>query len=105
MNSLSLMELEIGDFDWYDAGLVADFVDRKLPQLFGELAINNEPLTVHIIDNTEVPDYDEVKVAFVFKGQFLPLYENGDFYVKPNGLYATLKRNDGCALIGIRNES
>ncbi|EIZ1550937.1 hypothetical protein ACWONS_003509 [Vibrio parahaemolyticus] len=105
MSILDLMGLTSDDFTWYEAGEVTAFVERGLPQLFNELAVEGEDLTITIVDNNEVPDYETIKVAFLFRGLFLPVYENGDFYVKPDGSYATLKRNDGYALLGIRNES
>ncbi|KIP71406.1 hypothetical protein SN11_16850 [Vibrio harveyi] len=106
MNSvLDLMGLTTDDFTWYEAGLIDDFVERNLPQIVGELAVNDEPLTVAVTEPDEAAGYDEVVVSFVFRNMFLPVLEDGDFYVKPNGRYATLKRNDGYALLGIRNES
>ncbi len=104
-NVLDLMVLTVDDFTWYEAGEITVFVERNLPQIVNELAVDGEDLTVTVVDNNEVPDYDEMKIAFVFKGLFLPVYENGDFYVKPDGSYATRKRSDGYALLGIRNES
>ncbi|ALR91317.1 hypothetical protein [Vibrio alginolyticus] len=104
-NVLDLMALTVDDFSWYEAGTITTFVERNLPQIVDELAVDGEVLTVTVVDSNEVPDYDEMKIAFVFKGLFLPVYENGDFYVKPDGSYATRKRSDGYALLGIRNES
>ncbi len=104
-NTLDLMAMTADDFTWYEAGEVTVFVERGLPQVVNELAVEGEDLTLAIVDSNEVPDYDEIKMAFVFKGLFLPVYENGDFYVKPDGSYATRKRSDGYALLGIRNES
>ncbi|MGD1455294.1 hypothetical protein [Vibrio harveyi] len=104
-DTLALMGLSPEDFTWYEAGLVDDFVDRDLPQMFGELAVENEPLTVAVVNQVEAIDYTEMKMAFIFRGLFLPVYEDGEFYVKPDGSFATLKRNDGFALLGVRNAS
>lgn len=103
--NLVLMGITVDDFTWYEVGEVGAFVDRNLPQIVNELAVEGVPLTVATINEAEVPECEEMRVAFMFEGLFLPVYENGDFYIKPNGKYATKKRSDGCALLGIRNES
>ncbi|HHY0466029.1 TPA: hypothetical protein ACVU43_003012 [Vibrio parahaemolyticus] len=105
MSALEIMGLSVRSFDWFGVENVDTLVSRGLPQLVGEFTVKSEDLTVTIVDNNEVPDYEIMKVAFLFRGLFLPVYENGDFYVKPDGSYATLKRNDGYALLGVRNES
>ncbi len=102
---LELMGLDTDDFTWYEAGDIEAFVARGIPQIVDEIAIDGEPITVTVVDNIEVPDYDTMKIAFMHQSLFLPVYESGEFYVKPDGSYATLKRNDGFALIGVRNES
>ncbi|CAH1521266.1 conserved hypothetical protein [Vibrio owensii] len=102
---LDLMGLTSDDFTWYEAGSVEGFELRSLPQIFGELLVEELPLTVATVNMSEIQEYDEMKVAFIFEGLFLPVLESGDFYVKPDGSYATLKRNDGIALLGILNES
>ncbi|PNP21959.1 hypothetical protein AL471_014380 [Vibrio alginolyticus] len=105
MNTLDVMGLSVDSFTWFGVENVDVLVARGLPQIVNEFTINSEPLTITVVDNNEVPDYDEMKIAILFKGAFLPVYENGDFYVKPDGSYATRKRSDGYALLGIRNES
>ncbi len=104
-DTLELMELSTDDFTWYEAGAVLTFVERNIPQIMNELAINGESVSIAVINSNEVPDYDAIKMAFWFRDTYLPVYENGDFYVKPDGSYATVKRSDGYALLGIRNES
>lgn len=104
-DSLELMGLATKDFEWYEAGDVDAFVVRDIPQIVNELAINNQSLSIAVISSEVVPDFDTIKVAFWFRNTYLPVYENGDFYVKSDGKYATVKRSDGYALLGIRNES
>ncbi|EQB7930186.1 hypothetical protein ACYUFO_003516 [Vibrio parahaemolyticus] len=103
--NLVLMGITVDDFTWYEVGDVGAFVDRNLPQIVNELAAEGVPLTVVTVNQTEAPEYEEMQVALIFENLFLPVYENGDFYIKPNGKYATRKRSDGYALLGIRNES
>ncbi|MFV0448063.1 MAG: hypothetical protein ACK5MF_06330 [Vibrio sp.] len=100
-----LGDLNQSDFDWYRVESVDALVERGLPQIINEYTVDGDNITINVIDNEVVPDYDTMKVAFVFRNQFLPVYENGEFYVKPDGSYATLKRSNGYALLGIRNES
>ncbi|MBD0785773.1 hypothetical protein HUO09_05430 [Vibrio sp. Y2-5] len=103
--NLVLMGLTTEDFDWYEVGEVDSFSARGIPQIVNELAINNESITVAVISDEVVPDFGTIKVALWFRSTYLPVYENGDFYVKSDGQYATVKRSDGYALLGIRNES
>ncbi|EPM5416441.1 hypothetical protein ACTM2X_001280 [Vibrio parahaemolyticus] len=103
--NLVLMGIAVDDFTWYEVGKVESFIARSLPQIVNELAVDGEPLTAVTVNQTEVTGYEEMQVALIFENLFLPVYENGDFYIKPNGKYATRKRGDGYALLGIRNES
>jgi len=104
-NILELMGLTTNDFTWFESGDVTGFVERQIPQIVNELAVEGEPLSITVINENEVPDYQTMKIAFMFRGAFLPVYESGEFYVKADGSLATVKRNDGFALLGIRNES
>lgn len=105
MNTLDIMGLSVDSFAWFGVENIEVLVSRGVSQLIGEFTVKGEDLTVTIVDINEVPNYDTMKVAFMFRGVFLPVYESGDFYVKPDGSYATRKRSDGYALLGIRNES
>lgn len=103
--SLELMDLSIDDFTWYNIGSVSDFMERGLPQLVNELTVSGSALTVVAVGPNIATGYDEIKIAFVFNGQFLPVYETGEFYIKPSGSYATRKHSEGYALLGVRNAS
>lgn len=105
MDSLSLMGLTQNDFTWYNFGFTADFIKRNIPQIVNEYAVGEEDLTIMVLNQLEVPGFDSFKVAFWFRNAYLPLYENGDFYVKADGSLASKKQSDGYALLGIRNES
>lgn len=105
MNVFDLTGLTINDFTWYEVGEISALISRGLPQVVDELAVDGSTLTVLIVSDMEIPGYDEMKVALVFNNLFLPVYENGDFYIKPDSSYATRKRSDGYVLLGVRNAS
>lgn len=105
MNSLDLMGLSQNDFTWYNVGKVDDWVARNIPQVVDEYTADGEDITIMIVNQTEVPNFDSFQMAFWFRDAYLPLYENGDFYIKADGSLAAKKHSDGYALLGVRNES
>lgn len=105
MDSLSLMGLTQSDFTWYNFGYTSDFIKRNIPQIADEYTVADEDLTIMVLNELEVPDFNSFKVTFWFRNTYLPLYENGDFYIKADGSLGSKKHSDGYALLGIRNES
>lgn len=105
MASLDLMGLLESDFDWYSYGAVPDLVARNIPQIKGEYEAEGEELTIMILNQLEVSDFNSFKVAFWFRNAYLPVYESGDFYVKVDGSLATRKNPDGWAFLGIRKQN
>lgn len=104
MGSLISMGLSQENFTWYNVGLVSDFVSRNIPQIVNEYTVADEDITIMVLNVIEVPNFDSFKVAFWFRDTYLPVYENGNVYVKANGAFATEKYSEGQALLGIRNE-
>ncbi|GLT13909.1 hypothetical protein GCM10007931_08830 [Vibrio algivorus] len=105
MNSLSVMGLSQEDFTWYNVGLVSGFISRNIPQIINEYTVADDDITIMVLNTPEVSGLDSFKMAFWFRDTYLPVYENGDIYVKANGAFATKKYSGGQALLGIRNES
>lgn len=105
MNNFDSMGLSTEDFNWYPVGQVSEFVERNIPQIVNELIIDGDDLTIMIINSLEVPNFDSFRMAFWFRNAYLPVYENGEFYIKVDGSLASRKRTDGSVVLGIRNES
>lgn len=105
MNSFDSMGLSIEDFTWYPVGQASELVERNIPQIVNEFIVDGDALTIMIINELEVPSFNSFRMAFWFRGAYLPVYENGDFYIKVDGSLAARKRSDGSVVLGVRNES
>ncbi|MDG3034171.1 hypothetical protein P7245_22350 [Vibrio parahaemolyticus] len=88
-------------YEWYELGLVSDWVDRDLPQLTkSEITLNGKGIDVLIVEDETIGTYPLMKMAVVYDGNFLPIYEDGTIFTMHDDNYASIKI-DGVAYLGV----
>lgn len=90
-----------GGFNWYECPKkLSELVSIGLPRIDNEFLIESDGVTI-IITELEIIDNPKSMISFIFRGEFIPVNENGDLFIKYNGSLASRKIEDNL-YIGIK---
>ncbi|WP_162596584.1 hypothetical protein [Aliivibrio fischeri] len=85
---------ELEKFNWFECPIsVSELIERNLPRLDNEFTINNQEVSILIIEN-EVIQTSLVRISFVFKGKFIPVYDDESLFIQYEGTMATRRFED-----------
>lgn len=90
--------------EWYRVDNAITLQNRIVPRVFDEYTLNGEPVDVLLV-SSDVDSTTNVKIALIYKEEYLPVYDDGWFFLSKSRIYVTKKNNsDNSVFIGILPE-
>lgn len=102
-NFLDLAGVQLSDFSWYEVGDSQGFVERSIPQVFGELTLKGKGVTINVL-NPVLARRFATKLVIVYDGYTLPVVDTGEVFVSDDKQLAAYVTNS-TVRFGVRKEA